>query len=339
MTEKALATLRSVSLGRLTGVLVALVGVCVYFGTQEPIFFTWANWQNILRGQSVPLLLGIGTTLVVLTGGIDLSIASMTAASTMIFGLVVEAHAGWPVAALVAIGVGGAMGLLNGLLIGLVRIPFLVVTLGGLSIYQGIALLSTGGEAISLFPFKAFAPLQRLVNGTVGVVPTILFICAGTYLTAMLALRWSRAGRSLYAVGSNAEAARLVGIKVGAVLVSVYTLSGFCAGLAGVVSAGRLAAASPLLDPNLMLNVIAAVLIGGTSLTGGAGGLAGTIVGVVFLGVIQNGLSLGSISTFWQGTVSGLILVGAVSIGLVRDHARRSRRRRAHLYAATGSRA
>src|SRR5205823_7355632 len=106
---------RSLALGRVTGALAGLIAVCLYFGIQEPIFFTWPNWQNILRGQSVPLLLGIGTTLVVLTGGIDLSIASMTAAATMVFGLAVEAHASWAVAALAAIGVGGALGLVNGL--------------------------------------------------------------------------------------------------------------------------------------------------------------------------------------------------------------------------------
>src|SRR5439155_1936336 len=147
------------------------------------------------------------------------------------------------------------------------------------------------------------------------------------YLIGAFVLRYTAFGRAAYAVGANPEAARLTGIEVTGVLIAVYTIAGLTAGFAAIVSTGRLTAAGPQVDPNLMLNVIAAVLIGGTAFTGGDGGLLGTLIGVLFLGLIQNGLQLSSVSTFWQGTVSGVILIVAVGLGLLRDYGVRRRLR------------
>lgn len=317
--------IRRASFGRYTGVAVGLVAVCVYLWLSEPAFMTWSNWENIVRGQSVVAILAIGMTVAVLTGGIDLSIASNAAASAMVLGLLVRDGWDWWSAALAAIAVGAALGLLNGLLIGVARIPFFVVTLGTLSVYQSWALLTTNGETISLFSYEQFLPLADLVNGSVGPLPNLLVIVAALYAVGIVALRYTHFGRSVFAVGSNPEAARLSGIKVNLTLVSVYTLCGLTAGLGSVALTGRLTAAGPNIDPNLMLTVVAAVLIGGTAFTGGDGSLVGTIVGVLFLGVVQNGLSLSGVSTFWQGTVSGTILIAAVAIGVVRDYGWRIR--------------
>jgi ribose transport system permease protein len=139
------------------------------------------------------------------------------------------------------------------------------------------------------------------------------------YALASFVLHFTPFGRSVYAVGSNIEAARLTGINVTFVLVSVYTIAGLGAGLGAIVEDGRLTGAGPQVDPNLLLTVIAAVLIGGTAFTGGDGGLLGTAIGGLFLGVIQNGLELSNVSTFWQGTVSGLILICAVGLGVLRN--------------------
>jgi ribose/xylose/arabinose/galactoside ABC-type transport system permease subunit len=207
----------------------------------------------------------------------------------------------------------------NGVVIGIMRIPFFVVTLGTLSIYQSVALLSTSGETVSLFSFPKFNQVQVLINQNTGPLPTVLLLAGALYLIGVFVLHFTGFGRGVYAVGSNPEAARLSGINVTGVLVSVYAIAGLSAGFAAVVQTGRLTAAGPQVDPNLMLNVIAAVLIGGTAFTGGDGGLFGTVIGVLFLGVVQNGLQLSSVSTFWQGTVSGLILVLAVGIGVLRD--------------------
>ena len=150
-----------------------------------------------------------------------------------------------------------------------------------------------------------------------------------------LRLRYTTFGRSLFAIGSNEEAARLSGINVSRVLILVYTIAGLAAGLACMVSVGRLTAGSPTPDPNLLLTVLAAVLIGGTSFTGGVGGVAGTAIGVVFLGVIQNGLTLSNVSSFWQGIVSGSILIIAVGLGVLRERGWSMRRARGASAAVT----
>ena len=141
-------------------------------------------------------------------------------------------------------------------------------------------------------------------------------------------LRYTAFGRALFAIGSNQEAARLNGINVSRILIAVYTIAGLAAGLAAILQVGRLTAASPTVDPTLLLTVLAAVLIGGTSFTGGEGGVLGTVIGVVFLGVVQNGLTLSNVSSFWQGTVSGVILITAVGLGVLRDRGYNLRQRR-----------
>jgi ribose transport system permease protein len=323
---------RRLLLGRLTGVTLGLVAVCVYFWIEEPVFMTWANWQNIIRVQAVAAILAIGMTFVLLTGGIDLSVASATAGTGMVLGLAVQHGAGWEAAALACLGVGIAMGFLNGFLIGLARIPFFVVTLGTLAIYQSFARLVTpGSQTISLFAYPSFTPLADLTNGRVGPIPNILLIVAGLYLLGGIVLRVTKFGYATYAVGANREAARLTGIRVTLVLVAVYTISGLLAGVAAVVHTGQLTASTPDADPTLMLTVVAAVLIGGTAFTGGDGGLLGTAIGVIFLGVIENGLLLSEVSIFWQGMVSGLILILAVGIGVLRDYGWRLQPRRIRL--------
>lgn len=312
--------LRRASLGRYTGVVVGLAAVCIFLWVTEPVFMTWSNWQNVFRAEAVVAILAIGMTFVVLTGGIDLSIASITAASGMILGLSLEQGWHWLPAVAACIAVGLGIGSLNGFLIGVVKIPFFVVTLGTLSIYASFALLTTDGETVSLFATENFRSIQTFVNGTLGPFPNLLLFAAGLYALGGFTLRYTSFGRSVFAVGSNPEAARLTGINVTLVLVSVYTISGMLGGVGAVVLAGRLSAAAPVVDPTLMLTVIAAVLIGGTAFTGGDGGLVGTMIGVLFLGVISNGLSLLGVSAFWQGTVSGLILISAVGLGVLRVH-------------------
>jgi ribose transport system permease protein len=327
----ALGLLRRAALSRYTGVLVGILAIGVYLAVTEPVFLGWENWQNIIRSQAVVLTLAAGMTFVILTGGIDLSIASATVGSAMIIGIAIREGAPWWLGCLAGIGMGLAFGLANGAMIGLLRIPFFVVTLGTLSIYQSVALLSTNGETVSLFAFPNFNAVQTLINGETGPFPNVLLLAGALYLVGGFVLHFTPFGRAVFAVGSNAEAARLTGINVRAVLVGVYGIAGLTAGFAAVVQTGRLTAAGPQVDPNLMLSVIAAVLIGGTAFTGGDGGLLGTAIGVLFLGIVQNGLQLSDVSTFWQGTVSGAILILAVGLGVLRDVGWRSRLRGARL--------
>lgn len=315
------------AVGRYAGVLVALVGVSVLLAATEPAFLTWGNFTNIVRAQAVTFILAIGMTFVLLTAGIDLSVASMTALAMMILGLTLDGEWPWQLAAVLTVVSGACLGLINGLLIGVARITFLVTTLGTLAIYESIALVTTSGETISLFGVSSFTPVGDIVNGSIGPFPVLMVVVAVLYAAGGFVLRYTHFGRAVYAVGSNSEAARLAGINVTAVLVSVYLISGVCAGLAGIVQTGRLSASAPSGDPTLLLAVVAAVLIGGTAYSGGAGGLLGTLIGVLFLGVVQNGLSLSGVSAFWQGTVSGLILILAVGLGVLRERGWRVRDR------------
>jgi ribose/xylose/arabinose/galactoside ABC-type transport system permease subunit len=333
----SLGLVRRLALSRYTGVLLGIVAIVVFLSITEPVFLTWDNWQNIIRSQAVVLTLAAGMTFVVLTGGIDLSIASATVGASMILGLAIEHGAPWWLGCLAGIGMGVGFGLANGVMIGVLGIPFFVVTLGTLSIYQSIALLTTNGETISLFAIPEFNSVQTLINGETGPFPNVLLLALALYLVGAFVLHLTPFGRSVYAVGSNPDAARLTGINVRTVLVAVYAIAGLTAGFAAVVQTGRLTAAGPQVDPNLMLSVIAAVLIGGTAFTGGDGGLLGTAIGVMFLGLVQNGLQLSSVSTFWQGTVSGSILILAVGLGVLRDVGWRTRLRGMRLARARGA--
>ena len=328
-------SLDRVTSGTLIGVVAGLLAVCAYFWATEPLFMTWSNWQNIIRAESVVAVLAIGTTFVLLTGGIDLSIASMTAVSAMVLAVLLQDGTDWRIGILVCVATGFGMGLLNGALIGLAKIPFFVVTLGTLAIFQSVALLVTsGGAGVSLFGTADFGPLSDAIIGSAGPVPNLLIIVTVLYAGFSFILSYTEFGRSVYAVGANREAARLIGINVTLVLVSVYAISGLTAGAAGVVRTTLLAGASPIASTNLMLTVVTAVLIGGIALTGGRGNLLGTIIGVLFLGVIQNGLTLSGVEEFWQGVVTGLILIAAVGIGALREFGFPLRRLRAGVGAA-----
>lgn len=309
-----------VSSSRYFGVLVGLVGLILLLSLTQPTFLTVANWQEIARSQSVAWLLALGSTYVILTVGIDLSIASQVAVAGMAFGLTLNAGVNIWLALLVALASGLLMGFVNGYFIGIARISFFVVTLATLSIYQSIALLSTNAQTISLFTNESFLRMSDLINGLVGPVPIVFVFVVVLYVLGAFVLGRTRFGRSVYAVGSNVEAARLSGLPTRWIYVSVYTISGLTCGLASLVAVGRLSAASPIADPNLTLAIVAAVLIGGVAFTGGDGKLIGTFLGVLFLGLIQNGISLVGISSFWQGLVSGLILLVAVGLGVLRDH-------------------
>jgi ribose/xylose/arabinose/galactoside ABC-type transport system permease subunit len=324
----SLGSLEALSLGRYAGVIVALIVVALVLTITQSSFLTWDNMKNIIAANSVILILGLGATFVVITAGIDLSTASLMTACSMM--LAIAFKSGWALvpAVVLALAFGAAAGWGNGFLIAKGRISFLAVTLGALSIWQSFSLVVQEGQTVSVFSSAAFKPIHELVTNDIGPIPLLLIFDVALLLIFGGVLRYTTFGRSLFAIGSNEEAARLSGINVSRVLILVYTIAGLAAGLACLVSVGRLTAGSPTPDPNLLLTVLAAVLIGGTSFTGGVGGVAGTAIGVVFLGVIQNGLTLSNVSSFWQGIVSGSILIIAVGLGVLRERGWSIRRAR-----------
>ncbi len=326
--ESPLELLRRLAIGRYTGVIVALLIVFVYLSITQSVFLTWDNMKNIIGANSVIFTLAIGATFVVISGGIDLSAASLMTATSMMFALMLQSGWSFVPAVLASLAFGAAAGFLNGVLIAKAKISFLAVTLGALSIWQSFALVAYGGETVSVFTAHGFTPVEHFVNNSVGPFPLLLIFEIALVLIGGGVLRYTSFGRALFAIGSNSEAARLNGISVNAVLIAVYAIAGLAAGLACVVSVGRLTAGSPTVEPTLLLTVLAAVLIGGTSFTGGVGGVLGTAIGVFFLGVVQNGLILSNVSSYWQGIVSGGILIAAVGLGVIRDRGWSLRQRR-----------
>jgi ribose/xylose/arabinose/galactoside ABC-type transport system permease subunit len=315
------------SVGRSLGIVIALIAVGAYLSVTQPLFLTWDNFTNIVQANSMILVLAIGATFVIIAGGLDLSAASAVVMVSLVFAIALQSGLGGPLSVIIALAAGAGAGLANGFLISYVRISFLVVTLGSLSIFASLALVLDNGGTITTFGLSGFHGIYEFMLTSAGGVPYLLIFDIAIVAIGSVVLRYTAFGRGVFALGSNPEAARLNGINVRLVAMCVYGISGLAAGVASVLSVGRLTAAAPTVDSSLLLTVIAAVLIGGTAYTGGEGGLLGTVIGVLFLGVIQNGLTLSSISPYWRGTVNGLVLIVAVGLGLLKDSRLRSRLR------------
>lgn len=317
------------SLGRYTGVAVALIAVAIYLTATQSVFLTWGNITNIVSANSPTFVLALGATFVILTGGLDLSAVSSATAAGMVLGLTMMGGWGVVLSLIATLAFGVLLGVLNGAMITRLKISFLVVTLGTMSIYQSFALVVQGGNSVTVFGIPGFSFIAGFVHNRVGPIPILMIFDAVLLLLGGGILRYTAYGRAVFAVGSNPEAARLNGIRVAAVVLLTYTLAGLLAGLASVIQVGQLTGAAAQSDPTLLLTVLAAVLIGGTAYTGGEGGVFGTFIGVLFLGVVQNGLTLSNVSSFWQGTVSGVILIAAVGLGVLQSRGFSFRNRRA----------
>jgi inositol transport system permease protein len=305
------------------GPLLFLLGLMAAFGATNENFLSQINLFNVARQVSITGLIALGMTFVILTAGIDLSVGSLLAFCGMVAAIVAKGGAantlslssngavgyGWLAAALAALAVGTLAGGLQGLLITRLRVPPFVVTLGGLTIFRGLTLTLSGGG-----PISGFSPAMRWFGtGLIGPVPVPVAIFALAAVLCHVVLGYTRFGRAVYAVGGNAEAARLSGVRVDRVLVAVYMIVGLFCGLAAFVLSARLNSAEAVAGIGYELTVISAVVIGGTSLFGGIGGVGGTVVGAALIGVLVNGLVLNNVSSYTQQVVIGLILIAAVA--------------------------
>lgn len=297
------------------GALGALLVISIYLSISQPFFLTSSNILNILSGNATLLIVSVGMTFALLSAGYDLSVGAVVAGCGLITYTLV--HAGVPVVlAFIAAALSGAVygAVVNGLLIGRFGLNFFVVTLGTMSAVYGLVDVATNGQTKSL---PATGVVNELGSGKVGPIPMTVIVSFGVLIVAWVVLKRTRFGRAVYAVGGNREAARLAGINVPATLIAVYAIVGLCAGVGGVVEAARLTSASPSAGSTFDLTAGATALLGGTSFFGGIGGPAGTLVGVLLLGVIQNGLGLLGVSAFWEGVVEGAVLVAAVVLDRV----------------------
>jgi inositol transport system permease protein len=303
--------------------VVCLVLMMAIFALLEPGFLTSLNLFNVMRQISIEGLIAIGMTFVILTAGIDLSVGSLVAVAGLVAAMIAKGSTassfslsasadqgyGWFAAMLGAIGVGLAGGFVQGMAITRLKVPPFVVTLGGLSVFRGLALMISASGPISGFD----AAYRWWGRGRIGPVPVPVAIFLVTATIAFVVLRYTRYGRQIYAVGGNREAARLSGVNVSRVLLSVYVIIGFLAGLAGFVLSARLNSSEAVAGTGYELTVIASVVIGGTSLFGGVGTIFGTVVGSILIGVLINGLVLMNVNPYVQQITIGLILVAVVA--------------------------
>jgi ribose transport system permease protein len=298
------------------GPLLGLILLCVIFTFTTNVFFSVRNALNILDQVTVLGILAVGMTLVIVIGGIDLSVGSILAFGMMVMGWLKDSfNVPLPLAILIALLCGAVCGLINGLLVTKARLPAFIATLAMMSISRGLANIVTDGRQVVGFPdwFTSLSTVRHF--GFLSItVALFLILVAITWIF----LRYRSAGRSLYAIGGSAEVARLAGIKVQTLTIWVYIAAGTLAGIAGIAQASRLDSSEPSAGLGYELDTIAAVVIGGASLSGGIGGIGGTIVGVLIIGVLHNGLNLIGVSPFIQQVIIGAVIAVAVMADTLR---------------------
>jgi ribose transport system permease protein len=297
------------------GILIGFVALCVALSIISPAFLTEANILNILRQVSTNANLALGMTLVIIICGIDLSVGSIVALSGTVTGGLI-AFSGVPISIAVLIGilVGTLAGAFNGVVVAYTGIPSFIVTLAMLNIARGAAYVYTGGQPIRVMN-EGFNVLGA---GYLGPIPLPVIYSFIFLVITFLILNKTKLGRHIYAVGGNKEAARFTGIKIKKVEIFVYTFSGFLAAFSGVVLAARMFSGQPTVGNGFELDAIAAVVLGGTSMTGGIGKIGGTLIGVLVIGVLNNGLNLLNINSFWQLIIKGIVILAAVYVDMMK---------------------
>jgi ribose transport system permease protein len=292
-------------------IAAAILVILLVVSAWSPHVLTWGNLANIAQASAPLVLMSLGVFLVIATSGIDLSVGSTFSLTGMIAGLALSAGSAWPMACIVSLGVGLAVGAINGGLVTFVGLAPFVVTLITYAVGGSLAFVITNGHSIAILD----QDFWRLNGGEIipGVANFVLF-CVLAVAAVELSLRKLVLGRWIYAIGSNDRAARLLGIPVRGMRFSVYVASGLFASFASLLSLSYISNSEATSGANLMLQAIAACVIGGASLFGGTGSAIGAMLGAVMITVIQNGVNLIGINSFWQGTVTGLVILIAVLI-------------------------
>ncbi|SCW43623.1 monosaccharide ABC transporter membrane protein, CUT2 family (TC 3.A.1.2.-) [Paenibacillus tianmuensis] len=293
------------------GILVALGVLFIALTILSPSFLTSSNMLNLFRQVSVNVILAIGMTFVILTKGIDLSVGSVLAFSGIVAAsLATGANGNTVLAVLAGIGAGLVLGAINGVVVAKGKVAPFIVTLGMMAAARGFTFIYSDGRPISGLS-KSFL---NIASGAFLGIPIPVWIILLVFAIGSIVLYYTRFGRYVYAVGGNENATKTSGISVNKTLISVYCISGLLAGLAGVILTSRISGGLPQSGVSYELDAIAAVVIGGTSLAGGRGRLWGTLIGALIIGVLNNGLDLLGVSTYWQQVIKGSIIVIAVLV-------------------------
>jgi len=294
------------------GVIIGLILIIAYFSIMRTKFLTMDNMVNMFRQMTINGMLAIGMTFVVLTGGIDLSVGSIVGASGMFSALIARTETGcpWYLAVLVGLGIGLLLGAVNGIAVAYLKIPAFIATLAMLSIARGITYMATDAKPVP----GLSETFLKIGSGNIGIIPIPVIVLAVVLVICFVVLYKTRYGRYVFATGGNPVSARVSGINVKLITCSVYIISGVMAGVAGLILTSRVTSGLAAGGDGYEVDAIAAAVIGGNSLSGGRGRLWGTIVGFVIMGVMNNGLDMMAVSSYWQLVIKGLIISGAVML-------------------------
>jgi len=293
------------------GLLIVFGLICLLISLITPQFLTVSNLTIIVTQISINALLAFGETFVIITGGIDLSLGSIVAVTGVTSAMLAHPDS-YPVLIPIVMGLlaGLLMGVFNGFIITKSKIAPFIVTLGTMTIGRGLALILSDGRPVS----NLSDSFNYLGSGTIFGIPILILIFILVFALCSIILSKTILGRYIYAIGGNEQAARASGINIDRVKLSVYSISGLLAGLAGILLASRITTGQPNAGAGFELDAIAAVVIGGTSTAGGRGTMSGTLIGVLLIGVINNGLDLLNVTSYYQQVVMGIIIIGAVII-------------------------
>jgi ribose transport system permease protein len=303
------SVIRQIFAFRQLGILVILIIMCIYLSITTRSFLSISNMINVLRQTSTMMIVACGMTYVLIMGEIDLSIGSIACfIGTLVAGFIVQNSI--PVVPSIILGLilGSLLGLISGALVAKIHIPSFIATLAMMSTARGLALVYSGGYPITKLPSLALF----FGRGYVGVIPVPVIIMLFVVTIGWGVLALTKFGRYTYAIGGNAECAKLSGVGLNKMKITVFAISGFTAALTGIILTMRLASSQPTLGDGMELDAITAVVLGGTLLTGGRGSMAGTIIGSLFLNVLGNGLNIIGINSFWQQVIKGIVLILAV---------------------------
>lgn len=290
------------------GLLISFSLLLLALSLLSDRFLRPTNLINVLRQASINGIVSVGMTMVILTGGIDLSVGSVLALSAVICADMLKKDLPVPLAVAMALGIGAALGMINGLIITRGRIPPFIATLGMLTVARGLTLMYTQGQPITGLP-SAF---RFIGAGSLGPIPMPIVLFALTFILGFVILTRTRLGEYIYVLGDNPQAARLAGVPTDRITVLVYAIAGLCAALAGLVLIARLDSAQPIIGQGYEFNAIAAVVVGGTSFAGGEGGLGGTLLGALLIETLDNGLNLLNVSALWEQVVKGVVIALAL---------------------------
>jgi len=287
---------------------LAFLVIFIVFSLLNENFLSINNVLNIIVQSSIIAIIAVGQTMVILTSGIDLSVGSIVGAVGIGIGLLMVAGVSIPVAVVAGVIMGSLFGLINGVIISYGLVPAFITTLGMMGIARGFGLAMNEGKPVAGLPME----FEKIASASVGGIPSFVFYTLIIYVIMFIILERTKFGRHIYAIGGNRDAARLSGVKVKVVEMFVYLFSGLFAGLGSVLLTARLNYATPVAGTGYELDTIAAVVIGGTALSGGQGKIVGTLVGALMLGILRNGLTIVNVSSFFQQIIIGAVIIIAV---------------------------